>query len=259
MVVRLRQIASIAKVTMLEGARKQVFHVLMLFGVSLITISTLLGVFDHNMMLKFVKDLASVSILVSSGIIAITLSVSGIPADIENKTAYPVLAKPIARWQFVAGKYLGVVVTVAIGMVIMMAAFAGILYAFSGQVDAALFIVMPYLLLEAAIMAAVAIALSTVCTPALSWFLALIIYITGNMKFWICNFMAKGDHAGIGKAVAAVIYQLLPNLECFNFKDALIHGLPVPAGYLLQTALYGLCYTGFALCLATLAFKRREL
>src|SRR3984957_14156906 len=111
--IKLRQVISVARVTMLEGARKQIFHVLTLFGIGMIAISTLLGVFDHNMMLIFVKDLASVSILVSSVIIAITLSVSGIPSEIDNKTAYPVLAKPIARWQFVAAKYHGVGTTVA--------------------------------------------------------------------------------------------------------------------------------------------------
>jgi hypothetical protein len=121
------------------------------------------------------------------------------------------------------------------------------------------FFVLPYILLEAAIMSAVALALSTVFSSALSWFLALTIYVAGNAKFWICNFIAENDPFGFRKCISAVMYQLLPNLECFNFKDALVHGLPVPNGYLIQTALYGLCYIGFALSLATLSFKRREL
>lgn len=257
--MKTRQILSIAWVTMLEGAHKQIFHVLMLFGITLIAMSTLLGIFDHNMLLKFVKDLCTVSILISSGIIAITLSVSGIPSEIEDKTVYPVIAKSVARWQFVAGKYLGVVLTVAMGMAIMMLAFSTILLVFSGRVDAAVFFVLPYLLLEAAIISAVAIALSTVFSSALSWFLAVTVYIAGNAKFWICSFIAENDPFGFRKAISATLYQLLPNLECFNFKDALVHGLPVPNGYLIQTALYGLCYIGFMLSLATLSFKRREL
>lgn len=258
-IVTLRQMSAISKITMLEGARKHIFHVLMLFALTLIAISTLLGFFDHNVQIKIVKDLCLVAIMVSSGLIAITLSVSGVPSEIESKTVYPVMAKPMARWQFILGKYLGTMGTVAIGMGILLAAFAAILLAFAGHVDVGVLLVIPFLLLEAAILAAVALFLSTVSSTPLAWFLSIIVYVLGNIKFGMYSFITAHDQSIVGRFAAGVMYQALPNLECFNFKDSLVHGLPVPAEYLFQTAIYGILYTAFLLTLASLTFSRKEL
>ena len=255
----IRHLSTIAGITMLEGARKQIFHVLMLFAMTLIVISTLLGFLDHNVQVKIIQDLVCVSIMVSGCLIAITLSVSGLSQEVEHRTVYPVMAKSIKRWEFVVGKYLGTVGTVAIGMFIMLAAFCGILLAYVGHVSSGVFMVVPFLLLEASIVAAIGVLLSTFCSPPLAWFLSVFAFIVGAFKFQISEFLSAKDHSIAGKAVEAAAYQFLPNLECFNFKDALVQGLSVPVGYLIQTALYGLCYTGFALCMATIAFKRREL
>ncbi len=257
--ITIRQISAIARITMLEGARKHIFHVLMLFALTLIAISTALGVFDHNIQIKVVKDLCVVAIMVSSGIIAITLSVSGLPMEIENKTVYPVMAKPIARWQFVLGKYMGTMGTVLIGMIILSITLAGILQVFSGHIDIGVAMVMPYLLLESAILAAVGVCLSTVCTPPLAWFLSLVIYVVGNSKFVMYSFITGRDHSFLGQALATMLYQILPNLECFNFKDSLVHNIPVSPIYLAQTAVYGLLYTASLLTLSSISFGRREL
>jgi ABC-type transport system involved in multi-copper enzyme maturation permease subunit len=196
---------------------------------------------------------------VSSCLIAITLSVSGLPQEVELRTIYPVMAKPICRWEFVAGKYLGTIGTVAIGMLIMLAAFCGILYCYSGHVSAGVFIVMPFLFLEAAIVAAIGVLLSTVCSPPLAWFISIFAFSIGAFKFQLEEFLSAKDHSLVGKGVIAVFNQILPNLECFNFKDSLVHGIPVSNIYLLQTGLYGVVYALAVLTLASLIFARKEL
>jgi ABC-type transport system involved in multi-copper enzyme maturation permease subunit len=238
MTLTLRHLATIARITMLEGARKQIFHVLMLFAMTLIIVATLLGFLDHNVQIKIVKDLCSVAILISSSIIAITLSVSGLPQEIEQRTVYPYLAKPIRRWEFVVGKYLGTMGTVAIGMGIMLAAFAAILIAYSHGLDLGVFMVIPYLFLQAAILAAVALLFSTL---------------------QLSGFITSHDQSVIGRFLGTLMVQILPNLECFNFKDAMIHGRPVSGAYLAQTALYGIVYTLALLTLSSLNFARKEL
>jgi len=259
MITVFRHLYTLAGITMLEGARKQIFHVLMLFAMTLIVISTMLGFLDHNVQIKIIKDLVCVAILISSSLIAITLSVSGLPQEVELRTVYPIMAKPIRRWEFVVGKYLGTVGTVAIGMLIMLVAFCGILFAYSGHVGAGVFIVMPFLLLEAAIVAAIGVMLSTFCSPPLAWFLTLFAFMIGAFKFQLSEFLSSKDHSAVGKIVEAIGYQLLPNLECFNFKDSLVHDIPVSSIYLLQTALYGVVYTVAMLTLASLMFARKEL
>jgi ABC-type transport system involved in multi-copper enzyme maturation permease subunit len=244
---------------MIEGARKQIFHVLMLFALFLIAVSTMLAVFDHNVQIKIVTDLCSVAIMLSSGIIAITLNSSGTTQEVESKTIYPVLAKPVSRWQFVVGKYLGTLGTVTIGMLIMMAAFAAILQCTQGSINAKIFLVMPYLLLEAAILGAVSQFFSTFSSPPLAWFMTIVIFLIANFKFGLSSYLNAPTHDVVSRFAGLVLYQALPNLECFDFKDSLVHGLTVPTGYLISTAVYGIVYTCCVLSISSAIFARKEL
>jgi len=256
----LRHIGVIAKVSMLEGARKQIFHVLMLFSITLLAIAIMLGRFGHNVQVQTIKDMCSAVILISTGLIAITLSVTGIQQELEQKTAYPVLAKPLARWEFVAGKYLGTMGTVTIGVVILGATFCAVLVGYTGTIDPGVLLVLPYIVLEAAILGAIGTMLSTVASPPLAWFLSVFIYVLGSAKFGIYTYLIGGKNATIvSRAIGTVVYHLLPNLECFNFKDSLVHHLPVPGAYLAQTALYAVLYTSAVLTIASLSFARKEL
>ena len=157
----LRNIGIIGRITMLEGARKQVFHVLMLFAVFLIFGSATLAKFDRHVQMKMLNDLCLFSVFLVSSVVAITLTVTGIPGEMEQKTVYPVIAKPVARWQFVCGKYAGAMGTVAIGMAVMAATFSFLQVFYMGHLDPAMFYVLPFLFLETAILAALALWLST--------------------------------------------------------------------------------------------------
>ncbi|MDR3708495.1 MAG: ABC transporter permease subunit [Capsulimonadaceae bacterium] len=255
-----RHIGVIATISMLENARKQIFHVLMLFALTLLACAVLLGRFGHDVQIQTIKDMCSAVIQISASLIAITLSVTGIPQEIEQKTAYPVLAKPLDRWEFVVGKYLGTMGAVAIGIVILAATFCVVLLGYAHTVDPGLLLVLPYILLEAALLAAVGLLLSTLASPPLAWFLGAFIYCLGSAKFGIYAYLTGGHEANlVSKAVGTAIYHLLPNLECFNFKEALVHHLPVPAGYLVQTALYAVLYTAAVLTVASYSFSRKEL
>jgi len=255
----LRSIGIIGRITMQEGARKQVFHVLMLFAVFLIFGSATLAKFDQHVQMKMLNDLCIFSVFLISAIVAITLTVTGIPGETEQKTVYPVIAKPVTRWQFVCGKYAGAMGTVAIGMGVMAAAFSFLQVFYMGHLDPALFYVLPFLFLETAILAALALWLSTLTSWPLAWFLSVLLCLLGNVKFPLYASLTAGRQPGFSRVLIEVLYHLLPNLESFNFKDALVHHLSVPGAYLWQTAAYGVFYTAALLTLASMSFARKEL
>ena len=255
----LRNIGIIGRITMLEGARKQVFHVLMLFAVFLIFGSAALAKFDRHVQMKMLNDLCLFSVFLVSSIVAITITVTGLPGEMEQKTIYPVIAKPVARWQFVCGKYAGAMGTVAIGMAVMAATFVFLQMAYMGHVDAAMLYVLPFLFLETAVLAAMALWLSSWASWPLAWFLSVLLCFLGNVKFPLYASLSARPQSGLNRVLIAGLYHLLPNLESFNFKDALVHHLSVPSAYLWQTAAYGLCYTAALLTLASLTFARKEL
>ena len=131
----LRNIGIIGRITMLEGARKQVFHVLMLVAVFLIFGSASLAKFDTHVQMKMLTDLCLVSMFFVSAVIAITITVTGVPGEMEQKTVYPVIAKPVRRWEFILGKYAGAMGTVAIGMAVMAVTFAFLQFVYQGHID----------------------------------------------------------------------------------------------------------------------------
>ena len=255
----LRNIGIIGRITMLEGARKQVFHVLMLFAMFLIFGSASLAKFDQHVQMKMLNDLCLFCVFLVSSVVAITITVTGIPGEMEHKTVYPVIAKPVARWQFICGKYAGAMGTVAIGMAIMAATFVFLQLFYAGHLDRAMLYVLPFMYIETAILAALALWLSTWASWPLAWFLSVLLCLLGNAKYPLYDSLMSRPQSGLNRLAINTIYHLLPNLESFNFKDAMVHHLIVPNLYLWQTATYGVFYTAAVLTLASLTFARKEL
>lgn len=252
-------IGIIGKVTMLEGARKQVFHVLLLVATFLIFSSAILARFDRHVQMKMLNDLALFSIFLISSVIAITISVTGLPGEMEQKTIYPVIAKPVSRWQFLVGKYAGAMGVTAIGMVVMTITFLFLQFYYMGSIDTAIFYVVPFLFLETGILAALALCLSTVCSWPLAWFLSVMLWLLGNEKFSLYKSLMSQNQSPLNKVTINVLFHALPNLQSFSFMDALVHHLTVSTSYLVQTALYGVCYITAILIVSSALFARREL
>ena len=244
---------------MLEGSRKQVFHVLVLFAMVLIFGSATLAKFDQHVQVKMLNDLCLFSIFLISSIIAITVTVTGLPGEVEQKTIYPIVAKPVRRSEFVLGKYFGAMGTVVVGMAIMTAAYMFLQWFYLGHLQAATLYIVLVLLEETALIAAISLCLSTVCSWPLAWFLSVTLVAMGNMKFALYDSLMSKHQNAFNAVTILAIYHLLPNLESFNFKDALVHDLYVPNAYIVQTVIYGFMYTSAALTLAIAGFARKEL
>jgi ABC-type transport system involved in multi-copper enzyme maturation permease subunit len=255
----IRRALVLAHLNVLENARKQVFHVLVLATIVVIFSSTLLSFFTLGVQVKVLKDLCLASIMLSAGMIAIALAAGAIPADIEAKTAYPILARPIRRWEYVLGKYLGVMATTAISVLVMSVAFAGLLFRYQHSIDLFMVTAVGFVLLEAAVISAITILLSTFAGSVPAAVVSFLIYILGTVKIGYLGSVLHTCENPVVRMVGQSIYHLLPNLECFSFKDALVHGVHAPTPYLVLVAAYGLCYSGFAVVIAGVLFARREL
>lgn len=254
-----RNIGIISRLTLVESARRQVFLVLLLMALALLIGASALARFDHQVQRKVLADLCLAAIFLMSSLITVTTIVPLLPGEIEHKTLYPVLAKPVTRLHLVTGKYLGGMATVAVGMAVLAAATALLEWVFVGRVDAARGFVVPFYFLEAAILGAVALWLSTFLSAPLAWFLSLLVCLLGNVKASLYATLMGQPQPIWNKAAISVLYTLLPDLASFNFGDALVHRLIVPNGTLAQTAAYAVCYVWGALFLAFYSFARREL
>jgi Cu-processing system permease protein len=255
----LRRVFILTRLNLMENARKQVFHVLMLATVVVIFSSTLLSFFTLGVQIKILKDLCLASIMFSAGLMSIALSCGSIPADVEGKTLYPILARPMRRWEYIMGKYFGVLATTYSSVVIMTAAFALLLYYYQHSVDHFMFTAVAFVMLECATLAGITTLLSTFASPAASGVVSFLVFVLGTVKIGYLGTLIYSSQDAPVKVVGGFIYHLLPNLECFNFKEALVHGVATPTPYMCLVALYGLLYASFAVIAACSVFARREL
>lgn len=259
MISVLRNVGIIGRLTLMESARRQGFLVLMLLALALLFGAAALARFDQQVQRKVLADLCLWAIFLMSSLITVTTIVPLLPGEVEHKTLYPVLAKPVTRLQLVTGKYLGGMTAVGAGMAAMTAAVALLEWGYVGRVDAALGFVVPFFFLEAAILGAVALWLSTFLSVPLAWFLSLLVCLLGNVKASLYTTLMGQPQPPWNRAAISALYTLLPDLASFNFGDALVHHLVVPSGSLAQTAAYAVCYVWGTLLLAFYSFARREL
>jgi len=254
----MRPIWIIARMSVLENSRKHVFHVLCLLTLALIAGSTLLSIFTEGVQVKILKDLCMTSILFGGAALAITLGCTGIPNDVESRTIYPIIARPISRAQYVVGKFLGTMLTVSMGVIAMAAVFGVLIASYQHTFDPYLLLAVGFTLIEVCVIAAISTTISTLASPAITAVLTFLIYICGSIKIGYFGGLIDRATSGFVKVIYAAIYHALPNLECFNLKTALVHHDYVPVAYLAQVAIYGLCYAAFVLFLGTLGFARKE-
>ena len=252
------RIMVIAKATMLENARKQVFHVVTLITLTIVCASTMLSFFTLGVQVKMLKDLCMTSLLFCGGLLAVALASTSLPNEIENKICYPILARPIRRTELLLGKYLGSLFTVYLGLAAISIVFA-VLLATKQALDVNLILSIGFTLLEVAVIAAISTCLSTFTTPAIAAMLSFIIYVAGTVKIGYFKPLVDQVTNPATGFLARAVYHILPNLESFNFKDALVHNLKVPDAYLIQVAIYGILYCVLMLTIGAYAFSRREL
>ncbi len=100
---------------------------------------------------------------------------------------------------------------------------------------------------------------SLLVSPMVSATLTLLVFILGQMKAGYLQSAIEHSHVPIATQVLQAFYYLIPNLDSFSFKDALIHNIPVPSGYLALVAAYAVVYTGFVLCASSAVFARKEI
>ena len=248
----------IAKMSLLENSRKQVFHVLCLLMLAVIGSSTLLSIFTEGVQIKILKDLCMTCILFGGAALAIALGATGIPNDVESRTIHPLIARPLTRTQYVMGKFVGTFVTVAMGVAAMTVAFAALIYIYEHRLDTFLGMAVLFTLLEVAIVAAIATTISTFASPAVTAVVTFMAYIAGTIKIGYIGGLIDKSQTGVSKGLYALIYHALPNLECFNLKSSLVHHDAIPAAYLAQVAIYGFCYIAFVLVVGASCFASRE-
>jgi ABC-type transport system involved in multi-copper enzyme maturation permease subunit len=265
-----RAISCIALSVFRESIRDRVPYNLVLFATLLIASSFFLGQLTAGQDVKIIKDLGLAATAVFGLFIAIFIGIGLVSKEVERRSIYALLAKPISRQQLVLGKYAGLVLTLAVNVAVMTLA----LYAVLGYmtwttpaplqtswdapgIDPRLLKAVFLIFVELMLVTALALFFSTFSTPLLSAVLTLGLYIVGHFNADLRNFERVVESRSTAW-LARALYHFLPDLSAFDVKTQVVHGLYVPTGYLALTAGYGVLYIALLLAAAILIFSRRD-
>ncbi|MEY4526757.1 MAG: hypothetical protein RL768_476 [Nitrospirota bacterium] len=250
------KVLSIALNTFRENLRDKLLYNLLVFallmiGSSLLLMRLTLGEF-HRLLLNV--GLGSINIF--GVLIAIFVGIGLVNKEIEKKTIYTIVSKPVARYQFLIGKYLGLTLTLFVNTLIMAAGLLLVLVAQNVPIESMLFKALGLIFMEFMVITAVALLCSTFTSATLSAIFTLATYMIGHLTADLKTFGEKLDEGM--RALVTGLYYILPNLERFNLKGNVIHHIEVSGTDLLLIVVYGLTYVAFLLMSASIIFRRRD-
>ncbi len=240
-----------------ESLRDKILYNLVLFAGLLIGLSVLLAdlsITEHH---KVIADMGLAAINLIGVIIAIFVGISLVNKEIERRTIYTIMARPISRSFFIMGKYLGLALTLFVNLVIMMAVFLLTLWLYHVPVERSLFQAVELIFVEILVVTAIALFFSTFSSTTLSAIFTLGLYVIGHLTADLRSVVANSESEAV-KTVVEILYYLCPNLEMLNIKGQAAVGIAVAPEYLMVASLYGVLYAGLLLTGACLVFQQRD-
>jgi len=253
----MKTIAVIAFNTYKESIRDKLLYNLLIFALFLIGSSVVLSdltVGEHS---KIIVDISLASINLFGVLIAIFVGIGLVSKEIEKKTIYTIIAKPVHRWQFLVGKYFGLLLTLAVNMLLMTVCFYLVQLAGEWSLRWQFLEAIWLIYVELMVVTALALLFSTFTTSTLAAIFTLALYVIGHLTGDLRVFASKMGSA-TSQWLGDTLYYVLPNLEAFNIKAEVVHHVEVPVERLALSSLYGVLYVTLVLILAVAIFQRRD-
>jgi ABC-type transport system involved in multi-copper enzyme maturation permease subunit len=256
-----RMPAVVAVNTFREAVRDRVLYNLIFFALLMIGAAILVGEISIGVDEMVIINLGLSAISIFGIIMAIFIGVGLVYKEMEKRTLYSLLAKPLRRWEFLFGKFAGLLLTLAVNTSLMTLGLAGALYYVRHRFersDAAILVAVYFILLELALITALALFFSCFSSPMLSTLYTLGIYIAGVFAPDIKGASEYTQNPAIA-AGARLVYYLLPNFHNFNLIAAAAHGETIPFTLIWHNTLYAALYVMLILVAASAVFSGRNL
>lgn len=248
----------IAWMTFVEARRNRILWSLLFFCLALVLTSFLFQEVTVATLDRVIRDVGLATLNGFGMLLAIFLGVSVVTREIERRTVYVLLSKPLGRGRYLLGKLLGVWFTLVIALSAMFLAFLVENAAYAGNTPAILFQAFWLMLVELLVVTSFSILASTFTSSAMSAFMTASLVVAGHLTTDIYFFSSKSKSILIKRSGAALFY-LLPNLEKLNLKTDASLLRSVPAAQVCSATAYGLVYVAAFFVLSLAFFRRRDL
>jgi ABC-type transport system involved in multi-copper enzyme maturation permease subunit len=256
-----RTVAFVAVNTFREAVRDRVLYNLIFFALVMMGAAVLVGQISIGIERLVIIHLGLTAISLIGLVMAIFIGVGLVYKEIDRRTLYSVLSKPIGRTEFLVGKFGGLLLTLGVNTALMtLGLAAALLYVDPNftRSDGGILIAVYFILLELALVTALALFFSCFSSPLLSTVFSIGIYIAGTFSRDIRDFGGMTRSPWL-RFLARVLYFVLPNFHNFNAMAAAGHGRPIPMALVGQNTLYAAIYVLILLLASSAVFSRRNL
>jgi len=254
------RVATIAVHTFKESVRQKVLYNLVAFALLLIGAAILFGSISVGVERTILITLGLSSISVFGLLIAIFIGIDLVSKEIERRTIYNILSKPVSRVEFILGKYSGLLLTLLVNTAVMTAGFYGALFYQKralGPEDMVFLGAVYFILLELAMVVGIAVVFSCISTPVLSVICTFCLYVIGNFSTDLRTFGQETGSAFLG-TVCDILYYSLPNFGDFNVISRVAHADNIPGYLWVGNSAYAALYITVLVSIAILVFEQRE-
>ncbi len=283
------RIAALTGNTFTELVRLKVFYFLLIFALLLIGSSIFMAQLSFQQEFQVLKDVSLGAMSIFTSLLAIVATAQLLPRDMEERTIYTILAKPVPRYEYLAGKLAGVLLLLLVSLLAMTAVFLAVLFVRQEMLvsetlrqttglrpeqvqeavrslkasafSASLFPGIVVIYLKAALLASLTLFISTFATSNIfTIFVMVFIYFIGHLQATAREYWLQENSAGwIAKSFLALVALAFPDLQLFNLVDDIVAGTAIPNGLFAQTAVLGCVYTSVYFFFAWVVFYGKEL
>jgi hypothetical protein len=290
MIVRsFRRIIALTLNTLTDLTRQRVFYFALVFALVLMGSSIVMSRFTFQQEFQILKDVSLGAMSLVTSLLAVVATARLIPQDLEDRTVYTILAKPVPRFEYLLGKLFGILLLLAISLLLMSALFVVVLYsreqtvlfettrqmaaapheqleAALGNVRASAFNLnllpaIATIYLKAVLLAALTLLVSTFASTHIFTVIVMVfVYLIGHLQGVAREYWLQSRGGGwLAQSFLALVALLFPDLQAFNLIDDAVVGTAIPLALFIKTAGLGFFYTVVYTLLGTVAFYGREL
>lgn len=256
----MNRVATIASNTFREAVRDRVLYNLIAFALLMVAASLLVGQISLGVERNVVINLGLTAVSLFGLVIAVFIGIGLVSKEIEKKTLYTILSRPVRRWEFILGKFGGLVATLVVNTFFMaIGMFAALLYLAHRfqKADAYLLVALYFIVLQFAMITALALLFSSFSSPLLSAVFAFALFVIGTFAQDLRGFAAI-MHGAVRWVALGAAY-VVPNFAALNVISSVAHDRPVSGTLVFYNTLYALLYSVAAVAGAMLIFERRNL
>ncbi|MCB0308327.1 MAG: ABC transporter permease subunit [Bdellovibrionales bacterium] len=264
------RILSIAINTYREAIRQKVLYVLVVFTLFLILASAFLGQLTLGADAKMIKDMGLAAMMTLGAFMSVFLGIGLIFKEIERKTIYTILSKPVSRAEFVVGKFVGLLMVVFIELILMFVFLCLLLVLTTGQIDFNLTKAVVLIFMELSVLIAITLVFSSYSSSLMSTIFCFSFLLLGHLTDDFADIMlpraaqmiASGQATDVfvGRTIDMFVRGLeIISLDHFAINTKIVHGVPIGWDYVFRGIVYGFCLQGIFLLIAIKLFSKKDL